>query len=272
MNRRFDIVVIGDSKHGNSIVKKLAVSKALNIAFVSSTFKRKTAHEFLNVEYIKDTAVFIDYQKRLFSCYLNGGDILFSTHLIIASGVKYEQLFVGNKVIPDVFNTADDIDSQAKNLQAIVLGGKDTDVKLALAVAKKYKHVYLCTKEIELSINANTEKKLNSTNNIVVLPNASIAKFTQADGRLKSVELDNYATVTCSAIFVKTQSTPDIEFVPTKIFSKDSYGFLETSDVLESLLVPKCFAVGNCVRKSTKNMIEAMIKTIRNDFNGGKNT
>ena len=261
MNRRFDVIVIGDSKQGNSIVKKLAVTKTLNIAFVSSTFKRKTAHEFINVEYLKDTVVFIDYQKRLFNCYLNNGDILFSTHLVIASGVKYEPLLIGNKVIPDVLNNTDDIDSQAKNLQAIVLGGKD---------AKKYRHVYLCTKEIELSVNASIEKKLNTATNVVVLPNASIAKFTQADGKLKSVELDNYATVTCSAIFVKTPSTPDVDFVPVKIFSRDSESFLETSDILESLLVPKCFAVGNCVRKSTKTMIEAMIETIKNDFDGGK--
>jgi thioredoxin reductase len=271
MNRQFDVIVIGDSKAGNEAVKNIAAAnRAIKIAFISREFKSYTTRDFLNVEYIKDEVTFTDYKNRLFGCYMKSGDRFYCTHLIIASGLSYVPFRLGNKPVPGVFNTADDISKLAKNQQAIVLGNSEADAKLALAVAKKYKHVYVCTKSIELDVASNTRKKLTSTDNIVVLPNASIVKVAAADGELNTVELDNYSTLTCSAIFVKTASTPETIFVSDKLISKDTDGFLETAFNLESLLVPRCFATGNCVRKNTKKMSLAMFETILNDFTGGK--
>ena len=267
MNYQTDVIIIGDSKEGYDVIKKLATEKPfIKIAFISRTFKSTALREFLNVEYIKDEVVFTDYKNRLFGCYLKSGDRFYCTHLIVASGISYTPLIIEGKQIPGVFNEATNINKTAKTLQAVVIGQNDADVKLALAVAKKYKHVYLCTKSINLDITEACRKKLLNTENIVVLPNASIVKANTVEGVLKTVELDNYSTLTCSAIFVKTETTPETTFISDKLINKSLDGYLITTEDLESTLVPKCFAIGNCAQKSTKKMLGSMIEKILEDF------
>lgn len=270
MNCQFDIIVIGDSKQGNETLAKLATNNTgIKIAFISREFKSTTTHDFLNVEYIKGEVTFTDYKNRLFGCYLTNGDRLYCTHLVLASGLKYAPLLVNNKRVPNVFNNTSEIDKLAKNQQAVVLGRYDTDVKFAATIAKKYKYVYFCTESLNTSISNSNMNKLMNIENLVVLPNTSISKFVVKDGSLSSLELDNYSTLTCSAIFVKTEATPEVSFISDKLISRDTEGYLVTSKHLESTLVPKCYATGNCVRKNTKKMNLAMIDAILNDFGGG---
>ena len=267
MNYQFDLIVIGDSKKGNEAVKYIAAAKAgIKIAFVSREFKSTTTHDFLNVEYINDEVILVDYKNRLFGCYLKNGNRLYSTHLIVASGLEYAPLLLNNKQVPSVFNTTDDVSKTAKNLQAIVLGCTDADVKLAQSVAKKYKYVYFCIDSLNTHITKSNMDKLADIKNLVVLLNASITKVLSIDNQLKEVELDNYSKITCSAIYVKTPSKPEVAFIPDKIIAKDAEGYLDTTANLESNLVPKCFATGNCTKKNTKKMNLAMYESILNDF------
>lgn len=266
MNRQFDVIVIGDSKAGNEAVKNIAAAnRAIKIAFISREFKRSTTRDFLNVEYIKDEVSYTDYNRRLFGCYLKSGIRHYCTHLVIASGLSYAPFMIGNKGVPGVFNTATEIPKTAKQQVAVVVGGGDTDTKLALAVAKKYKYVYLCTKNIELEVTEATFKKLAKAENILVMPNVSITKTTFEEDALVSVNLDNYSKITCNAIFVKTEATPETSFVTEKLISKENE-YLKTSNIAQSLLVPKCFAVGSCAAKSTKKMQAAMVEAILSDF------
>lgn len=273
MNCQVDVIIIGDSCEGHDAMKKIASAKpSIKVAFISKEFKSGTTHDYLNVEYIKDEVVFTDYKNRLFGCYLKNGDRIYSTHLVIATGLAYEPLVINHKQVPCVFNTAEDIPKAAKYLPAVVIGQTNSDVKFALAVAKKYAHVYLCTEGLTIeNITPANIKKLSETDNLVVLPNATIAKVNIADGRLKSVELSNYSTVTCAAIFIKTKASPETSFVSDKLISKNELGYLRLTNISQSLLVPKCFAVGSCAEKSTQKMRTDMIEAILNDFNGGKN-
>lgn len=270
MNRQVDIIIIGDSKHGNETVKALAsVKPTLKIAFISSTFNSKTTHDFINVEYVKEEVVFTDYKNRLFGCYLKNGDRFYCTHLIIASGVKYKPFMIGTKKVPNVYNNLDDLPKHSKDLPAVVIGKDNSDIKFALAVAKKFKYVYLCTKQITISgITTTNYKKLNETENLVLLQNTGIERAILSNGALKSVELDNYSVLMCSAIFVKTEATPETSFVSNKLISKNENGLLETNANAESTLVPKLFAVGNCCKKHTKKMQQQMIASILEDFKG----
>ena len=266
MNRQFDVIVIGDSKAGNEAVKNIAAAnRTIKIAFISREFKSSTTRDFLNVEYIKDEVTFTDYKNRLFGCYLQSGIRHYCTHLIIASGLGYAPFMIGNKMIPGVLNTATEIPKAAKQQVAVVVGNGDADTKLALAVAKKYKYVYLCTKNMELEVTEATFKKLQKAENILVMPNVSITKATFEEDTLVSVNLDNYSKITCNAIFAKTEATPETSFVAEKIVSKEN-GYLKTSNIAQSLLVPKCFAVGSCAAKSTKKMQSAMVESVLNDF------
>jgi thioredoxin reductase len=266
MNRQFDVIVIGDSKAGNEAVKKIAsANRTIKIAFISREFKSSTTRDYLNVEYIKDEVIFTDYKNRLFGCYLKNGTRHYCTHLIIASGLGYAPFVIGTKVIPGVFNSATELPKTAKQQVAVVVGGGDTDTKLALAVAKKYKYVYLCTKDMELEVTETTSKKLNKAENILVMPNVSITKATFEDEALVAVSLDNYSKITCNAIFAKTESTPETAFVSERLINKEN-NYLITSAIAQSLLVPKCFAIGTCTVKSTKKMQAAMVEAVLSDF------
>jgi thioredoxin reductase len=268
MNCQVDVIIIGDSCEGHDAVKKIASAKpSIKVAFISKEFKSATTHDYLNVEYIKDEVVFTDYKNRLFGCYLKSGDRIYSTHLIIASGLVYEPLMLGNKQVPCVFNNTADIPKAAKNQSAIVIGQNNADVKFALEVAKKYKHVYLCTKTLTIeNITPANVKKLAETDNIVALPNTSLKKVTAPEGVLQAVELDNYSTVTCSAIFIKTKAMPEVSYVSDKLIQKNETGHLIVSTDAESKIVPKCFAIGNCASKNTQRMGQLMVEAILKDF------
>ena len=82
MNKQFDIIIIGDSPEGVKALRKLAsTSRQLKIAFVSRTFKSTTTRDFLNVEYLKDEVLLIDYKAKLFGCYLKSGLRLYSSQV-----------------------------------------------------------------------------------------------------------------------------------------------------------------------------------------------
>lgn len=270
MNSQVDIVVIGDSRDGHYVLKKIASTRpSIKIAFVSREFKLATTRDYLNVEYVKEEVIYTDYKNRLFGVYLKNGDRIYCTHLIIASGLAYAPFVVGHKIVPNVFNNADDIPKSAKNSPAIVLCENNADVRFALTVAKKHKHVYLCSKSFDIAdLTDANRKKLKEAANVVVLPNTAVSKVILVDGKLQKVELDNYSTVTCQALFVKTASKPETAFV-SNICGKDTDGFLLTSSVGESLLVPKCFAIGACASKTTQKMKDKIVELIVNDFTGG---
>lgn len=268
MNHQVDIVVIGDSKNGNAALKELASYKsALKIAFISRDFKSSTTRDFLNVEYIKDEVIFTDYKNRLFGCYLKNGDRVYCTHLIIATGLAYKSFMVNNKKVPNVFNKVEELPKRSKDLPAVILGHDNEAVKLALKVAKKFKHAYLCTEQFTFeNVTASNLKKIDETENLVVLHNASVIKVCLKENELKAVELSNYSTLTCSAIFVKTESAPESKFVPNKLINKNSLGFFETNSNAESSIVPKCFAIGTCNAKHTNKKQQQMLETIKADF------
>lgn len=268
MNYQVDIIIIGDSKTGHEILDKLASNKpTVKVAFISQAFKSTTTHDYLNVEYFRDEVTFTDYKNRLFGCYLKNGNRIYGTHLIIASGLSYEPLMLNNRTAVGVFNNTDDIPKIAKNQPAVVICNNNSDVKFALEVAKKYKQVYLCTKGITIGgLTEANAKKLNNAENIAVLPNTSLNKAISRDNALLKVELNNYTTLNCNAIYVKTNASPATGFVSDRLIQKTEEGYLITSANAESTLVPKCFAAGNCVKKYTQKMEQLLVETILKDF------
>ena len=268
MNCQVDVIIVGDSKSGHEVLDKIAANKpTIKVAFISKEFKSYTTHDYLNVEYIKGEVVFTDYRNRLFGCYLKDGSRIYCTHLIIATGLAYSPLVLNNKPVPYVFNNADDIPKTAKNMPAVVLCNDNSAVKFALSVAKKYKQIYLCSNEIAITdITEANRKKLEQAENIAILPNTNIVKIIVKEGVLQKVELDNYATLNCSAIYAKTDSKPDVAFVSEKLIQRDADGYLIVNENVESTLVPKCFAVGNCIKKYTKTMLPLLVESVLNDF------
>jgi thioredoxin reductase len=268
MNFRVDVIIVGDSTSGHAILDKIASSRSsIKLAFISQTFKSTTTHDYANVKYFKNEVEYVSYRHRLFCCYMKNGDNIFGTHLVIASGLNYEPLVINNESVPCVFNTVDDVPRIAKDQPALVICSQESDTKFAMEVAKKYKQVYLCTKGITIEglTEANT-KKLDKAENLVVLHNTSLNKTISKEGALLKVELNNYTTLNCNAIYVKTNATPSTEFVSDKLIQKTEDGYLTTAANAESTLVPKCFAAGNCVKKYTQKMEQLLVETILKDF------
>jgi thioredoxin reductase len=270
MNYQVDVMIIGDSKVGHEILDKIASSKpSIKVAFISKAFKSTTTHDYLNVEYFRDEVVFTDYKNRLFGCYLKKGTRIYGTHLIIASGVDYEPLILANgkPASAGVYNSIDDVPKNSKSQPAVVVCSTNADVKFAIDVAKKYKQVYLCAKDsaIEGLTEANA-KKLDSAENIVVLQNTSVLKTISKDGILLKVELDNYSTLNCSAIYAKTAAIPATYFVSDKLIKKTENGYLVANENAESTLVPKLFVAGNCAQKYAKATGQNLVETILKDF------
>lgn len=268
MNFRVDVMIVGDSKSGHDILDKLASSKpSLKVAFISRSFKSTTTHDYTNVKYFRDEVSYVSYRHRLFCCYLKNGDNIFSTHLVVASGLEYEPLVVNNEQVPCVFNTVDDVPKAAKDRPALVICNQESDVKFALDVAKKYKQVYLCTKALDITENtsATTAKKLAKLENLAILPNTSIKNVISDKGTLQKVELDNYSEINCSAIYAKTTAKPAIEFIPRKILHRED-GYPVVTENCESTLVPGCYAAGNCLKKYTKAMEQKLVDSILKDF------
>ena len=269
MNILVDIVIIGDSDSGHNLLDTFAKQPARpKVAFISKKFKSTTTNDYAHVQYFGQEVKYISYRQRLFCCYLQNGDNIFSTHLIIASGLEYAPLMLNDKQVPCVFNTLDETPKHSKDQPALVICNKDSDAKFAMEVAKKYKQVYLCTRAVEITkvVNAATAKKLAKAENIAVLPNTSLLDTTtDRYGNLQKVVLDNYSEITCAAIYAKTDSKPALEFVPKKIVAREA-NLPTVTENCESTLVPCCFVVGTCLPKYTKAMEQKMIDKILKDF------
>ena len=115
------------------------------------------------------------------------------------------------------------------------------------------------------SLSAATAKKINKAENITVLHNASIKNAISDSGVLQRVELDNYSEIACSAIYLKNDSAPAIDFIPRKIISRDG-AYPIVRDNCESYLVPGCFIAGTCLKKYTKAMEQKIVESILRDF------
>lgn len=269
MNYLVDIMIVGDSLTGHELLDKIASNKhSVKLAFISQSFKSTTTHDYANVKYFRHEVEYVSYRHRLFCCYLKNGDNVFSTHLVIATGLNYEPLVINGEQVPCVFNSLDDVPKTAKDQPALVIHNQNTDAKFALDVAKKYKQVYMCSNELNPTdgISAATTKKLAKTENLAILPNTTIKKAViDKHGALQKVELDNYSEINCAAIYTKTASKPAIAFIPRKILIVED-GYPVVTETCESTMVPKCFIAGSCLKKYTKAMEQKIIDTILTDF------
>lgn len=269
MSRQIDLIVIGDTPEGRAIVKQVASENPLvKIAFVSQTFRSSLTRDFLNVEYIKDEVIFIDYKNRLFSCYLKSAEQLYSTHLVIATGVTYEPFKVKGKIVPNVYNNLNDLPKYSHSNPAVVIGNSAADLKFALAVAKKYKQVYFCHDSIAIpEVTEALQARAAKSKNIVILPNTQVTKIyrNKDTQELTGIETSLYTRITCSAIYIKTAAVPATDFIPDKLIAKKD-GYLIVNSSAESTRVPKCFAIGNCLQKSPARLQKVIINQLLDDF------
>ena len=235
---------------------------------ISQAFKSTTSQDYANVKYFKNEVEYVSYRHRLFCCYMKNGDNLFSTHLIIATGLKYEPVLINNEEIPGIFYSIDRLSSKSAEQAVLVISNQEPDIKFVTEIAKRYQQAYLSTTEVDFIKNlpAAAAKKIAKLDNLNILSNTSIKKIAfDINTSLYNIEFDNYSSITCAAIYAKTTTKPALDFVPKKLLLREADEPIVT-DNCESTLVPKCFVAGSCLNKYTKTMEQKLVNLVLKDF------
>jgi thioredoxin reductase len=129
-------------------------------------------------------------------------------------------------------------------------------VKYALALAKKFKYVYLCSNTLTLECDKKQLKKLEDTANIVHLPNCNVIGCKNGkDGSLIEVQLDTYSSIKCTALIMALGRIPDNSGFSNRMIEVDSEGYIVTKEFNETTIVPNVYAIGTCTKHGAKSRL-----------------
>ena len=257
-NELFDIVVLGASNEGIALCEFIkAKSPATRVALVSKHFNFvKPTNKLLDTELVLGESAFSSFNHGLVILTLKDRRIVVGKNLVIATG--------GNPILghadkyknKNICYNPRDIKVSAKNKPAVVYGNNADAVNFALAMAKKFKYVYLCSETFELKCEAKLFKKLNDVPNIVHLPNCHIASCkNDKDGNLVEVTLDTYDTIKCAALVLALGRTPNISGIDLRMIELDADKYVKINTQHQTTITPNIYAIGECTRHNTKRSI-----------------
>lgn len=261
----YDVIVIGASEEGINFCKQLlAKSNNLKIALISRNFNRTV--EIDNLTKIKQEVIFSSYTYGLIGFTLADRSQIFGLNAVIAIGTKPIKSTLKNCNI-----RYDLLDLKTSKLSPVVVAGNDTlAVQYALTLSKKFKYVYLCSNTLNLECDKKYINKLESTANIVHLPNCNIISCkNNKEGDLVEVQLDTYSSIKCMALIMSLGRTPENAGFLKRILTLDSDGYIVTKDFNETTRVPNVYAIGGCAKNSTKSRLLSTVNRIidKNNFN-----
>lgn len=264
MSYIYKTIIVGATPQGLELAKLLATTKR-NVVLVSENFIYKNKTDTLeNIDIVEDKAIFLSFSHGLFGVALSKGGNIYGCSIVFATGTYPSTLpFKGN----GIYYKAVDIKNKQKMSQAIVYGDNQRAVKNAIALAKKFSYIYLCTPTFEICNSKRLEKKLNETINIAHLPSCHI-KTCKHDIKTKDlfeVQLDTYDTIKASALVIDIGRYPDLPDFADKYIDKDTKGFAITKD-FESTKIPNVFAIGDLLQKCSNKDLQTLSQIIKNRF------
>ena len=254
-NKIFDVIIVGASYEGIALCEYLAAkNSALKIALVSSNFSNCKPRQTLDtIVKIEHTVIYSSYVHGLIGFELDDSSKIFGLNAIIATGSKPIKLDFDCEQI--YYKTAD-VKRATKNNQAVIIGDSAKAIHAAFWAAKKFKYVYLCSPAFTLDGSREELLKLQSTENIVHLPNCYITECKKNRyGNLSEVTLSTYDTIRCNSIIAITDRLPDVPQLNPVMIKKDSEGYIEVNHLGETPIVPKLFALGACTKYNSKRNI-----------------
>ena len=261
-NELFDVVILGASVEGITLAEYLkAKAPEKKVAIVSKHFNFvKPTNKLLDTELITGESVFSSFNHGLIVLTLKNKKLVVGKNLVLATGAtpvkSHAEKFKTNKTI--CYNPRE-ITVNPKNKPAVVYGDNADAVNFALAMAKKFKYVYLCSKVFDLDCDAKTLKKLNETANIVHLPNCNpISTKTDKDGNLVEVTLDTYDTINCVALVFALGRVPDVNGVAPTMVELDEEKYVKINTQHQTTIVSNIYAIGECTKHNTKRSITAV--------------
>lgn len=249
-NKLYDVIIVGASKDGLALCAQLLAKKMdIKIAFISKHFNFQSNK--LNLETVdkfEQEVVFSSHKRGLFGIYMANKEAVFGKAVVIAVGTKPVKSSLKNANIK--YNLSEIVAD--KRTAAVVYGNDDTAASYAIALAKKFKYVYLCASKLELTCSNKYRKKIENIANIVHLPNCTIvACKNDKNGRLSEVMLDTYSSIRCSTLVMSLGRLPENSGLDRRMLKTDSDGYIITKESCETTEVPNLFAVGSCIRSSS---------------------
>lgn len=273
-NQTFDILVIGDSLEGALAIQTLAkLNQNVSIALISKKLNNTKKYKNIsNLTILELEAVHVVFNRGLYILYASDQKDTYticSCNLIVATGAKTMPLVISEKLTLPVYHRIESAPKISKDSQVIVVGNDTETVKLALKAATKYKYVYLCNNLFNLNCSTKLLEKLESVDNIVILPSCKIIDYKLKNDKLLEITLDTYSVINCSYVFAAMPRKSDISWIPTNFIELDNDKIV-TNELNAVDKLPGLYAIGECSYNFKKNSLVDMSKTILNKvYNGG---
>jgi alkyl hydroperoxide reductase subunit F len=285
----FDVLVIGGGPAGSSAAIYSA-RKGIRTGIVAEHFGGQvmdtlTIENFISVketdgpklvaaleEHVKSYEVDVMNLQRaeaiipgeLFEIRLQGGGILKSKSVILATGARWKELNVpGEKEYrgKGVAYCPHCDGPLFKGKKVAVVGGGNSGVEAAIDLAGIVEHVTLLQFDAELKADAVLQKKLFSLPNVTVICQAQTTEVTGADGKVNGLNYTDRATgearhIELAAVFVQIGLIPNTDWLKGTV-NLSKYGEIEV-DSHGSTNVPGIFAAGDVTTVPYKQIIIAM--------------
>ena len=255
MSQLYDVIVIGASEEGISFCEQLlAKTIGLKVALVSRNFNRHV--DVAGLTKISGEVIFSTYNRGMIGLTLHDRTQVFGVNVVIAVGTRPIKSNLKNSNIHyNLLNI-----KASKTTPAVVVGNNNLAVSYALALAKKFKYVYLCSSSVELNCDAKYIKKLENVANIAHLSNCNIIGCkNDKDGKLVEVQLDTYSSIRCSTLVMSLGRVPDNPGLSKRMVEVDSNGYIITKEFNVTTVIPNIYAIGTCTKSCTKTRLVPVI-------------
>jgi len=270
-NELYDVIIIGASAEGLTLANYLLLNKPdLKIAIISKSFKYLTQKlNTLVADKFTGEVILSTYYHGIIGFILKDKRTIYGKKAVIATGTKPIKLSTDDPKLKNsgiIYNPVD-LTNISKNHQVVIVGNSAEAVKYSIELSKKFKYIYLCSKEFKLNCNAKMIKKLNELPNVVHLPGCNIVSYKKdKNGRIQEVTLDTYSTIHCAALIGAFGRMPDVSGISTKMLEVDLDGYAVVNSKNESTKIPGIYVIGACARRNTKHMLTV----VGNAILGGK--
>lgn len=256
MSRIYKNIIIGATPEGLALAAELA-GETNDTLLVSSHFMYGEK-PIPGVEFFTAEAVYLQYSHGLFVLSVvqeTTKGMLCGLSVIFATGTRPIKTTLKNS---NIHYKALDLPGRHKSEPVVIYGNNDDSANYALELSKRYRYVYLCTKEFNLACKPRLVKKINNTANIVHLPSCNIMSCkNDKSGKLAEVTLDTYASIKSSGLIFALGRIPDIPAFSKHYIAEGPSGTLQTKAFNESTLVPGVYAIGAlCEKFSKKDLIK----------------
>ena len=257
-NELYDVIILGASSEGLALAEYVKSKDAnVKVAIVSKHFDFvKSTDRLLDTELIAGESAYSSFNHGLIALTLKDKRLVVGKNLVIATGGYPVKATADKFKSKSVCYNPREITIDPKNKPAVVYGSGDDAVRFALAMAKKFKYVYLCSDGFELACDAKLLKKLNDTANIVHLPNCSISSCrSDKEGKLQEVTLSTYDTIKCSALVLALGRKPHVSGVDPNMIETDADKYVKINARHQTTKAANIYAIGECTRHNTKRSI-----------------